>query len=379
MTSKMALKKKIASNGAKKGVIIACGGTGGHLFPGIAIAEQLISRGRKVILLISEKEIDQIASQAYPHLRFEQLPSVAAPKPWSPKMFPFLSKLRKGVKRTKQLIKEIDADTVIGMGGFTSTAPLLAAKMAGCVGMIHEANAIPGRANRLNARIARFALCGWEACKKHLPSKKAKVVGTPVRSGLYKLPEPAAARQHFGLEKDRFTLMVMGGSQGAHGINEAVVEMLQFFEPELIQMLHITGQEDFKEVSAGYAKTEIRSHVVPFTSEIEQAYAACDLAVCRSGASSLTEMSVIGLPGILVPYPHATDDHQNRNADVFVEKDACVVIQQKDLTAEVLARTIAELGTNSDRLKTMGENMKTLAPKHAARAIRQLVEMTAPA
>lgn len=374
----MALKKKITSTNGKKGVLIACGGTGGHLFPGIAIAEQLISRGRKVILLISEKQIDQIASQPYSHLRFEQLPGVAAPKPWSPKMFPFLMKLRQAVKRTRQLIKEIDADTVIGMGGFTSTAPLIAAKMSKCVGMVHEANAIPGRANKLNAKIAKFALCGWSACEPHFPAKKVKVVGTPVRSSLYKLPDQAAARQHFGLEKDRFTLMVMGGSQGARGINEAVVEMLQFFEPELIQMLHITGQDDFKEVSAGYAKTEIRSHVVPFTNEIDQAYAACDLAVCRSGASSLTEMSVVGLPGILVPYPHATDDHQNRNADVFVDGDACVVIQQADLSAEVLARTIAEIGTNPDRLKEMGENMKKLAPENAARKIRKLVEMVAP-
>lgn len=372
----MALKKKIP-NGGKRGVLIACGGTGGHLFPGIAVAEQLISRGRKVVLLISEKQIDQIASKNYPHLRFEQLPSLAMPKPWSPKMAPFLAKFAAGLKRSRELIKEIDADTVLGMGGFTSTAPLFAGKLSGCVGMIHESNAIPGRANRLNAKLSQYALCGWDACAKHFGSK-AKVVGTPVRSTLYKMPEKVEAREHFGLVPDRFTLLIMGGSQGARGINQAVVEMLQFFEPELIQMLHITGPAEFKEVSAGYAKTDIRSHVVPFCSEIEQAYAAADLSVCRSGASSLTEMSVVGLPGILVPYPHAADDHQNRNAEVFTDPGACVTIQQADVNAQSLAQAVAEIGTDPEKLKSMKEKMLELAPNNAARAIRQLIEMSAP-
>lgn len=377
-TKKNGTKVAKKSGGTKRGVVIACGGTGGHIFPGIAIAEQLVSRGRKVVLLISEKQIDQLASQSYPHLRFEPIPGEAMPKPWSPRMPGFIAKFFKAFTRTRQLIKEIDADTVLGMGGFTSTAPLLAAKLSRCHGLIHEANAIPGRANRLNAKFAQTVLCGWDACAKHFAKPKARVVGTPVRSTLRKLPEPAAARERFGLEPDRFTLMVMGGSQGARGVNEAVLEMLQYFEPELIQILHITGPADFDTVTAGYAGHEIRSHIIPFCAEMEQAYAASDLTVCRSGASSLTEMSVVGLPGILIPYPAAAADHQNRNADVFTANDACVVIQQKDLTGLTLAQAVAELGTNPERLAGMSERMRELAPKHAARSIRQLIEMTAP-
>lgn len=355
--------------------MIACGGTGGHLFPGIAIAEKLKERGFEVILLISEKQIDTVASKGYAdQFRFERIPSVAMPKPWSPKMIPFLLNLRAAIAKSRKLIKEIGATHVIGMGGFTSTAPLIAAKKEGCIGLIHESNAIPGRANKLNAKIATWALVGWEACAKHFPEGKAKVVGTPVRSTLYSLPDKAIARQHFGLNSNRFTLFVMGGSQGARGINEAVTGMLEYFDPELCQFLHIAGATDIDTVQEAYKAASVTAHVLPFLSDMEWAYAASDLTVCRSGASSLTEMSVVGLPGILVPYPHAADDHQNRNAEIFAEKGACIVIQQSDLKPLELAELVANLGTDTAKLKGMAENLRSLAPNNPADMICDLIE-----
>tara|TARA_R110002096_G_scaffold215310_9_gene403109 strand:+ start:20102 stop:21211 length:1110 start_codon:yes stop_codon:yes gene_type:complete len=360
-------------------VLIACGGTGGHLFPGIAIAEKLKARGIDVILLISEKQIDTVASKGYAdRFRFERIPSVAMPKPWSPKMIPFLLNLRAAISKSRKLIREIGATHVIGMGGFTSTAPLIAAKKEGCVGLIHESNAIPGRANRLNAKIATWALVGWDACAKHFPEGKAKVVGTPVRSSLYDLPDKAIARQHFGLNSGRFTLFVMGGSQGARGINEAVTGMLEYFDPELCQFLHIAGATDIEVVQEAYKSANVTAHVIPFLSEMEWAYAASDLIVCRSGASSLTEMSVVGLPGILVPYPHAADDHQNRNADIFEEEGACMVIQQADLKPLELAEIVASLGNDPNRLQQMSEKIRSLAPQNPADAICDLIENQTP-
>jgi len=359
---------------SRSGVLIACGGTGGHLFPGIAIAEKLIARGHPVILLISEKQIDALASKDYPHLRFEKISSRAMPKPWSPAIVPFGIGFMKSVGTTRKLIKEIGAKTVLGMGGFTSTAPLFAAKGSGCRGIIHESNAIPGRANRLNAKFAEVALVGWEACAEHFPANKVKVVGTPVRPALLNLPEQAAARERFGLMPDKFTLMIMGGSQGAKGINDATCEMLQYFDRELIQFLHITGPGEYETVRAAYAKSDVDAKVIDFCGEMEWAYAASSLIICRSGASSLTEMSVAGLPGILIPYPHAADDHQSRNAEVFTSRGASVLVRQSELAPLELAKLVAELGKDTVRLETMSQRMKQLAPLNAADKIADLIE-----
>ncbi len=359
----------------KKGVVIACGGTGGHLFPGIAVAEELVKRGHPVILLISEKKIDAQASQGYTHLRFEQLPSVAMPKPWSPKMIPFLLRFTRGLRLTRKLIKEIDAACVLGMGGFTSTAPLMAGRWAKCHGLIHESNAIPGRANRLNARYADFALVGWEACAKYFASGKARVVGTPVRPAFFNLPDKRTAREKFGLNPDLFTVLVMGGSQGARGINDAVCAAL----PELeqagkVQFLHFTGRSDLEAVQNAYAERNLQHHVAEFCSQMELAYAASDLSVCRSGASSLTEMSVVGLPGILVPYPHAADDHQTRNAEVFVAQNACLMAKQEDLTGPKLASIIGDLAADPARLNAMAVQMKQMSPHSAAEQVADIIE-----
>ena len=357
-----------------RGVLIACGGTGGHLFPGIAIGQELITRGHEVIFLISEKSIDSLATEKYKELRFERMPSMGMPKPWSPKFIKFVKQQMNGIKASQLLIREIDASHVLGMGGFTSTAPLMAAKKEGIDGLIHESNAIPGRANRFNARFATWALTGWDACAPHFPYGKGKVVGTPVRSALHNLPDKAIARQQLGLDPNRFTLFVMGGSQGARGINEAVTGMLDMFDPQLCQFLHIAGPSEIDDVKQAYAKSPVKAEVLPFMAEIEWAYAASDLAICRSGASSLTEMSVVGLPGILIPYPHAAEDHQNRNAEVFTEKGASLVVQQSELKSDTLAAMVAELGTNPDRLQKMSERMRMLAPNDPAGTICDLIE-----
>ena len=153
------------------------------MFPGIAVGEVLASRGHDVTLLISEKKIDTLAASGHPELRFEKMPFLAMPKPWSPKMFGFLKGLWKGTKACRKIIRDHEVDVVLGMGGFTSFAPLYAGRKEGCHTLIHESNAIPGKANRLNARYSDIVLCGLEACKEHFPKHgDVRVVGTPIRS-----------------------------------------------------------------------------------------------------------------------------------------------------------------------------------------------------
>jgi len=356
------------------GVLIACGGTGGHFFPGIAVGEVLMRRGHKVIFVISEKEIDAIAASAYPNYRFEKIPNFAMPKPFSPQMIPFLMAFFKGVMLCRKWIREIGARAVLGMGGFTSTAPLVAARTTGCASFIHESNAIPGRANLLNARFADVALVGWEACRRYFPKGKTQVVGTPVRPSVASGQSPAEARAAFGLDPERFTVMVMGGSQGAKGINDTVTGMLEHFNAEKVQFLHLAGPGNEASVREAYDREGITAYVAEFSSDMGQVYAASDLGICRSGASSLNEMAVAGLPGILIPYPHAADDHQSRNAEVFTASEACLVRSQTDLNSLDLAQLVAELGTDPERLERMREAMLVLAPSRSALTIGDLIE-----
>ncbi len=358
----------------QQGFLIACGGTGGHLFPGIAVGEELRRRGHEVIFVISEKEIDRVASGAYQHLRFERMPSMAMPKPYSPAMLKFVSTSSKAYRFCTRWMREIDARAVLGMGGFTSAVPLFAAKATGRPGFIHESNAVPGRANLLNAKFAKRVLVGWEDCADRFPGAQVDVVGTPVRPDFQVAVTPEEAREHFGLDPSRQTLLVMGGSQGARGINELAGGMLETLEAAGIQVLHIAGPKEVESVRAGYEGRQLPSEVMDFCSEMDRAYAAADLAICRSGASSLNEMAVVGLPGILIPYPFAADDHQTKNAMVFVRNEACLMTQEKETDAEKLGRMVVDLASHPERLAAMRDQMLALAPTDAAVRIADLME-----
>ena len=358
-----------------KHVIVACGGTGGHLFPGIAVAEEWEARGGKATVLISEKGIDRIASDGHPLLEFVTLPAIAMPRPWSPQMIPFLYKFWKGVRACKKLVKEKDAKVVLGMGGFTSTAPLYAGKKMGCRTLIHESNAIPGKANKLNARFANTVLVGWEPCGKHFKNDDIQVVGTPIRSALRQPVDRAEALEHFGLEPGRKTLLVMGGSQGAQGINEAVVAALPKLADEIenLQVIHLAGPDGIENVRGGYGHATIPHHVDPFCHRMELAYAVADAAVARSGASSLTELAYFGIPSVLIPYPFAAADHQTLNAEIFSKSGAAFLVQQSELDGQTLAGLLARAleGEESDRMK---ESLKAFSPQEAASKICNLFD-----
>jgi UDP-N-acetylglucosamine--N-acetylmuramyl-(pentapeptide) pyrophosphoryl-undecaprenol N-acetylglucosamine transferase len=357
-----------------KHVLVACGGTGGHLFPGIAVAEVLRARGHDVTLLISEKKIDTLAASGHPHLKFEKMPFLAMPRVWSPKMIPFLWGLMKGWLSCRKLIKQYQTEVVLGMGGFTSLAPLVAGRSMKCRTLIHESNAVPGKANKVNAKFCNTVLTGLKACEPYFHHKDVRTVGTPLRTSMTQ-PITEDAHAFFNLEPGRKTLLVMGGSQGARGVNRAIIAAARELATLGLQVLHITGPGDHDEVKAGYgAVPELKAEVVSFCHRMELAYSVADLAVARSGASSLTELAYFGVPSLLVPYPFAADDHQTRNAEIFDKAGAARLMPESGLTPETLAKAVRDILLDKSAAARMSAAAQALAVKDSAAMIASLLE-----
>lgn len=359
-------------------ILIACGGTGGHLFPGIAIGEVLQSRGHSPTLLISEKKIDSLAASGHPSLRFEKMPFLAMPKPWSPKMFSFLMGVWRGLNACKAMIKKDNTRVVLGMGGFTSFTPVLAGRRSGLRTLIHESNAIPGKANRLTSRYCDTVLLGFEEAAALFPKDTVtKVVGTPVRSALIKSARESTDDPYafFGLDRKRKTLLVVGGSQGAKGINNAVAHTLSELDALGIQILHITGPGDYQEARDSYQNKPIalRSHVAAFCHRMDLAYKVADVALARSGASTLAELAYFGVPSLLVPYPYAADDHQTKNAGIFDQAGAAMLVTESALSPEKLADTVGDLLNHESKRKAMSKCAKAIAYKDAAEKIADII------
>lgn len=355
-------------------IVIACGGTGGHLFPGIAVAEICQKRGHEVLLLISEKKIDSLAVEGYEHLSFARVQSVPMPRLLSLAMLPFAFKSLLGLWRCRGILKKFDATVVMGMGGFTSTIPLMAGRLLSCRTLVHESNAIPGRANRLNAKFSDVVLLGLDACEKCFDVSKTQVVGTPLRPELYEPIDKVEALRHFGLQPDKKTLLVMGGSQGARGINEMLSQSLGEYLDAGIQLLHIAGVDDVEMVQKAFDELEGAGCVLKFCSEMGMAYAAADVAVCRSGASSLAELAALALPSVLIPYPYAAEDHQTKNAQIYERGEAALLYQQKDLDSARLAALLIDLLSDDERLAKMGDCMNSFAIMNAAERVGDEME-----
>lgn len=366
-------------------VAIACGGTGGHLFPGLAVAEVLRGRGHEVLLFISEKEIDALAVRDHAErgdLRFERLPSVGLGRLLSLGTVRFLRGAATSVLACRRIFRDFRPDAVLGMGGFTSTAPLLAARLGKIPTFIHESNAIPGKANRLNARLARVVLLGFAECAEHFPKgTRCETTGTPIRASLRgeHVPDRRAALAGFGFDPTqdvvvKRTLLVMGGSQGARGVNRAVTAALPAWRELPLRVIHLTGRDEENEVRAAYADAGVPAHVAAFSHDMGAAYAAADVAIARSGAASLTELAHFGLPSILIPYPFAAEDHQTANARLFTRPGAAVMLRENEGAGASLARILPELLHHPDKLRDMAAAARVLAPGDAAARAADAIE-----
>ena len=353
---------------------IACGGTGGHLFPGLAVAEVLRGQGHGVLLFVSEKEVDARALANHPDLAREKLPSIGLPSLFSPAMVTFLQRLRASVKKCGSVYDRDRPDAVLGMGGFTSIAPLIAAWRRGIPAYLHESNAIPGKANRLAARFCRAVLLGFGECARHFGRRPTRVTGTPIRRELTQnVPSREDARRKLGLAADRTTLLVMGGSQGAAGINAVLGKAAPHLAGADVQVIHLAGQREVDMVRGAYESAGVPCVVLPFCDRMQEVYPAADLAVSRAGAASLGELSWFGLPAVLIPYPYAAEDHQRLNAEIYSADGAAKVVAEKAITAENLAPLLRSLLESRASLESMSAAARKLAPREAAERVAAIM------
>jgi UDP-N-acetylglucosamine--N-acetylmuramyl-(pentapeptide) pyrophosphoryl-undecaprenol N-acetylglucosamine transferase len=353
--------------------VIACGGTGGHLFPGLAVAEVLRARGHEVLLFISEKEVDTLAVEGRTEFRYEKLPTIALPSPFSPAILAFVRRFGESLSLCRGIFRRFQPQVVLGMGGFTSTAPVLAGRLRGVATFIHESNAIPGKANRHTARFVRSVLLGFKECAPFFPKTQTEFTGTPIRGSLGRIDRKVALEK-LGLQSGLPTLLVMGGSQGASGINQTLIKSIPSLQGLAFQVIHLAGARDARLLEDNYRRENIPAYVAAFHHRMEEVYSAADLAIARSGASSLAELAFFGLPSLLVPYPYAAEDHQTRNAEVFVRHEAALLMKESELSGDLLAKKIRELLGNQATLRTMSKNAAALAPKNAATLIVETME-----
>jgi len=355
-------------NSPAKRIAIACGGTGGHLFPGLAVGDALVARGCEVTLLVSSKEVDQTAVKSAYGMEVESLPVVAL----SGNLPRFAAGFWSSLGQCRKLFRDNPPDAVLAMGGFTSAPPVLAGKFIGARIFLHEANAVPGRAVKLLAPLADEVFVQFPAAIPRVLSTDIRATGLPVRSAMEPLAK-ADARTALGLADDRPVLLVMGGSQGAQSINQALIDSLPHLAKAVpgLQFIHLTGSGSVEPVRQAYEALGLSAVVRPFLTEMEYALGAADLALSRSGASSLAEFSAMELPAILIPYPTAVDDHQRLNARSFVDIGAARCFHQKQLTPNLLVSQLSELFGSPAKLEVMAGAMKQWK---AAQATEEVVQ-----
>jgi UDP-N-acetylglucosamine--N-acetylmuramyl-(pentapeptide) pyrophosphoryl-undecaprenol N-acetylglucosamine transferase len=349
-------------------VAIACGGTGGHLFPGLAVAEQLQKRGCAVALLISPKDVDQEAVKSARGMEIFTLPAVGLQ---NRNYFSFAGSFVKSLFAARNIFRKRRPAAVLAMGGFTSAPPIWVGKDFGAKTFLHESNTIPGRANRFLARFVDEAFVGFPDAAARLRARKVTATGTPVRPQ-FQPGDSVACRAAFGLEPDRPTVLVMGGSQGASGINDLILSALTLLDNRDWQWLHLAGAHDFETVKAAYDRRCLDAVVKPFFAKMDLALGAATAAVSRAGASSLAEIAAMRLPSLLVPLPTAADNHQFHNAREFEATGAARLLEQKNATPEKLVALLCEL-VEGQAART--KIQAALAQWHAPKAAEQIAEI----
>jgi len=352
-------------------IAIACGGTGGHLFPGIAVAEKLFQRDCEVTLMISPKEVDQQAVKNISGMNVVTLPAVGLQRGAE---LAFLRGFGQSWRAARKSFKSRPPNAVIAMGGFTSAPPVLAAKACGARTFLHESNTIPGRANRWLSRVVNRAFVGFPSAALRLKNSRVTVTGTPVRP-CFRPRNAGACRIALGLDPLRPVILVVGGSQGATGINQMILEALPAFSTMAphFQWLHLAGPNDAEKLKQTYAELNLSAVVHNFFDEMDLALGAASAAVSRAGASSLAELAAMRVPSVLVPYPVATDDHQRYNALAFVETGAARLLEQKHGSPEILARTILDITENQDVREQMQKALSLWQTPRAADEIAETV------
>lgn len=363
------MNRQTGSTTGEMRVIIAGGGTGGHLFPGIAIAESLkeMAPGCRVLFVGTGSPIEQ---RVLPNtgFAFETIATEGIKGRGPVAKVRAVAKLLAGVVSAGRLVRRFDPAVIIGMGGYVSAPVVIAARLMGRKVVLCEQNALPGLTNRVLARFADLVCVSHDATAGRLGAAKTLITGNPVRKDfLNAMGETGRGARENG---QRFTVFIVGGSQGAHGINLAVTEALVLLEHrENIHFVHQTGTADLQMVEQAYKRAGIDPVAQPFFDDMAARYAAADLVICRAGATTVAEITCMGKACIFVPFPGATDDHQAFNAEALVKAGAAEMIRQKDLTGRVLADRIGFYATTPGALETMAEKSRHLGKPGAGRRV----------
>jgi len=358
---------------AEGGVLVAAGGTGGHLFPAEALAAALARRNVSVGLLTDARAARHAG--AFPPQAIHVIPSATIRGRDPLSLAKTASLLGYGVVKAWLMLPRLRPAIVVGFGGYPSVPPLLAASLRGIPTLIHEQNAVMGRANRMLASRVRAIATGFAGVLNREPSLSAKAThtGNPVRPAVI----AAAATPYPPLDAGgTLRLLVFGGSQGARVMADIVPPAIEKLDPTVRARLHIVQQardEDFPRVRDAYARLGVAADVAPFFNDLPARMAASHLIVSRSGASTVAELSAIGRPGILVPLPHALDQDQRANAGVLMEAGGAIRLEQADFTPERLAAEVATLAGEPGRLADMAAAAKAAGILNAADRLADLV------
>jgi UDP-N-acetylglucosamine--N-acetylmuramyl-(pentapeptide) pyrophosphoryl-undecaprenol N-acetylglucosamine transferase len=349
--------------------ILAGGGTGGHVIPALAIARELQQRYHAELLFIGTAR--GIENRLVPAAGFGlRLIQVGALKNVSvATRLRTLVDLPRAILACGRILGDFRPNVVIGVGGYASGPAMLAAWLRRLPTLAFEPNVVPGFANRAVARLVSAAAVHFEETRRYFPN--AQVTGVPVRQEFFLRIDRAP--------RPRPTLLVFGGSQGASAINKAMLESLSELRKALpeLHIIHQTGERDYKEAQAAYLQAGSSAEVLPFINDMPQAFARADLLLCRSGASTVAEITAGGKAAVFVPFPHAADNHQLRNAQTLVQHGAALIIPQSELSPPKLVSTLVGLFNHREQLHQMELAAQELSHRNAAEQIAEMVAQLA--
>ena len=345
-------------------LIIPCGGTGGHFYPGLALARRHMACGYPVLMLLSGVNSESQRSIAKSFgIPVEVLPLMPSPGHSPVRFCRFLSGLIRGCRQTRQEITRFRPDAVLGMGSFASLPVVLAARAAGIPIFLHDGNARIGRANRYLARFARFLGTAFPPVNAEHIRCRCRCVGMPIRPELVSAERLSRAdaiarlNQRYGsrLTPERPVVLVFGGSQGAAAINAVIPEALRLLPPAALQVIHLTGARTFEEVQASYQGIENPLLLLPSCDAMELPYSAADMVIARSGGSTVAELQLFGKGAVLIPYPYAAEQHQWDNARVMVQADAALALANSECDAPRIAKILQDFLDHPETWQRRGE------------------------
>ncbi len=353
-------------------VILSGGGTGGHIYPAIAIANEIKVRYPEAEILFvgasDRMEMEKVPQAGY-KIEGLWISGIQRKLTFSNLMFPF--KLLSSLAKSRRIIREFKPDVVIGTGGFASGPLLKVASSKGIPSLIQEQNSFPGITNKLLAKQVDKICAAYEEVKRFFPVEKTIITGNPVRQDLLKIDQNREkALAHFGLENDKKVVLVLGGSLGARRINQLVETNLEKFNEENIQLIWQTGKLYFEEYKK-YNSDLVQTHL--FLNEMKLAYGAADVIISRAGAGTVSELSIVGKPVLFVPSPNVAENHQAKNALAVVKQNAAMMLEENELEEKFETEFFALMASDENQ-KVLGENIKKLALPNATARIVDEVE-----